>query len=1014
MQADADDYWAKAVTLFTGYTMPSRKTLFNDLKSKEGVPLFRHGIHDQAVRPVQPADYAALTGRNVRKGEDYDLVFYTSKGGDGAHGGVRMKQVRVVLIGVFTDENGRATLFEPGEVMVGSTFNSSVKEAKVKNDWDTTPMSRYIFGGRAALDALLTDHSTKGFSFSGQSVSDLNAVDLTSFTRTARAFDRAKKFFADQANTLEQWDKSLGEEQASWKGQAAGVFQNLIHQMYENYENYVDQLGGKDYKAAHKTIDGYLPSSEIGDAVAQAQRNLVDQATGLRKAWSTWESSREHDPHRAVLDVLNDLWKWVVDNNITQVNRTRTTAPKLTIVHHTTAAFRQHHPEYGDLATDAAWKKVGEAAVAKWNRQVERFLTPTGTTALSGLNNQWLNVATAFEEPLETKKTSTLSEAFQQEQTELSQKKLDETNQDLAKAVNGISGSLADLNTGMGGSLKSLNSALSDFGTEPDTGVSTDTSLDDGPRTAGTDTTTDTSLNGSPTTQTGLEGSPATDTGLNTTDSGFGTTDTGLNTTDSGFGTTDSGLNTTDSGQSAASEGKVSSLTNSDGSTTKLNSDGSLTTTYPDGSLSVLNPATGMLTTTSADGRTSGEKLTPGAAVTHADGSTTTLNPDGTLTTTYPDGTSTVVDPSTGKATTTQPDGSVTTTQITPSADTVTNADGSTTRLNSDGSLTTTNSDGSTETYNPDTGKVTTTSPDGTTSTGSLNSGLSYTNPDGSTTALNSDGTLTTKFPDGTVQSVDPNGTVTTTKPDGSVTTTQLSPSADTVTTDDGSTTQLNSEGSVVTTASGGGSGGSGSLTTSLTDLASLSGGSSSQSGVFGSSLLDSAGGAGGADSTPYEEYDGTPYTGGALGAPTTGATDAAAHAQSGGVPLNPGAFNGMGGMGGMGAMGGMGGMGGSGSGQSNSERVRNVLSESDGATLRRPKSRSRAAGAADEEEEDVVFTRGGVPTAGSSPYAPMGGQGAQGGQSTQSGDRERSGWVPEDEDVWGTDEGGAPAVIGR
>lgn len=105
-----------------------------------------------------------------------------------------------------------------------------------------------------------------------------------------------------------------------------------------------------------------------------------------------------------------------------------------------------------------------------------------------------------------------------------------------------------------------------------------------------------------------------------------------------------------------------------------------------------------------------------------------------------------------------------------------------------------------------------------------------------------------------------------------------------------------------------------------------------------------------------------------------------------------------------------MGGMpaGGSGGGSSNSERVRNVLSGSDGASRRRPTARSAG------EEEEMVFTRGGRPTMTSSPYLPMGGQGTQGNQSTETRDRERSSWVPEDEDVWGTDEGGAPAVIGR
>ena len=66
---------------------------------------------------------------------------------------------------------------------------------------------------------------------------------------------------------------------------------------------------------------------------------------------------------------------------------------------------------------------------------------------------------------------------------------------------------------------------------------------------------------------------------------------------------------------------------------------------------------------------------------------------------------------------------------------------------------------------------------------------------------------------------------------------------------------------------------------------------------------------------------------------------------------------------------------------------------------------------------EAMPFRQGGMQTT-NSPMggAPMGGApmgGAQGGQSTESGERQRTNWVEEEEDVWGTEEGGAPAVIG-
>ncbi|MGW2945622.1 hypothetical protein, partial [Streptomyces sp. NPDC001226] len=108
---DADDYWGKAVTLYTGFPMPSRKTLFDKLKSKEGIPLFRMDIQSMGVRAVTAEDYSAISGWMKHDGEDYDLVFYTA-GGDGAHSGVEMHRARIVLIGVPVDSNSRARLLD--------------------------------------------------------------------------------------------------------------------------------------------------------------------------------------------------------------------------------------------------------------------------------------------------------------------------------------------------------------------------------------------------------------------------------------------------------------------------------------------------------------------------------------------------------------------------------------------------------------------------------------------------------------------------------------------------------------------------------------------------------------------------------------------------------------------------------------------------------------------------------------------------------------------------------------
>ena len=64
---DPDDYFAQAVTDFTGYTLPARSTLFDKLSSSSNddfgnLKLFRMDIQGIDMRSVTAADYSAIGG----------------------------------------------------------------------------------------------------------------------------------------------------------------------------------------------------------------------------------------------------------------------------------------------------------------------------------------------------------------------------------------------------------------------------------------------------------------------------------------------------------------------------------------------------------------------------------------------------------------------------------------------------------------------------------------------------------------------------------------------------------------------------------------------------------------------------------------------------------------------------------------------------------------------------------------------------------------------------------------
>ncbi|MFD7700216.1 AAWKG family protein [Streptomyces caelestis] len=95
--------------------------------------------------------------------------------------------------------------------------------------------------------------------------------------------------------------------------------------------------------------------------------------------------------------------------------------------------------------------------------------------------------------------------------------------------------------------------------------------------------------------------------------------------------------------------------------------------------------------------------------------------------------------------------------------------------------------------------------------------------------------------------------------------------------------------------------------------------------------------------------------------------------------------------------------------GGNSGERTRTVIEPGVGRS-----GRTAAARTVEDEEHRVVPRT--TQTSSSTPFMPpMGGMGGAGDRpQTESGDRERTTWLAEDEDVWGTDEGGAPQALGR
>ncbi|MGI5405667.1 AAWKG family protein [Streptomyces chartreusis] len=499
-----------------------------------------------------------------------------------------------------------------------------------------------------------------------------------------------------------------------------------------------------------------------------------------------------------------------------------------------------------------------------------------------------------------------------------------------------------------------------------------------------------------------------------------------LGAVNTGQGGTNNGANdavTENLGNLGGLNGGSGSVKTPTGGNTQLDG-GKLTTDFPDGSSTSFDPDSGVLTTTHPDGSVTTQNLGDGTRVTNPDGSVTSLGDDGKLTTTFPDGSVQTVDPTTGQVSTTDPDGTTTTQDLGNLGDLNSqnniadlgdlgdinsdlptqsegdlgdlgnlNADqngletptGGSTQL-SDGDIATDFRDGSRISFDPDSGLLTSTDADGTTTTTDLTHGATVTNPDGSKTSLDN-GMLTTEFPDGSKQVIDPDtGIATVTDPQGNTERVDLH--------------DLNSQGR----------GDTSDILDGLGDLESIGGlddtGGRTSTQDLSLSDLGVGGAGGGASGGVGESYLTADSSGGSGAEPLSdGAADSAgsalAPAAAAGTPGAPGMPGSPGmPMGGMGA----GGMG-AGGDKGNGERVRAVLVDAAEESVRRNRRRRSPW---NRQEDDDTFL------APASRVATTGGDASEEEAEPGRNRATSSDYLEEDADVWGTEEGGTPAVIGR
>ncbi|MEU7467792.1 AAWKG family protein, partial [Streptomyces sp. NPDC044984] len=430
-----DDYWKKAVDLLTGYVLPERKTLFDNLKGNDGIPMIHVRVEDEGG-PGYSSGFLSSGGWGTHN-TNYTIPYYQPAGnGTDVSEGSYLYQYRVYITFLATPsaappsgENVIAKFEKTSKVLMDKGGSNSDGE---KLKWDTSALVQYIYGSKAALDQLtMWPYSTHGFEDRGIKVSDGTYVDLLTFTKTAQAFDRVVKFFQDSAVTIGKWDtENIGEGSDSWDGTSAAIFKELIHKLARNYEGYADQIDGKGTGGSAVTIDTVTVTSEPARALAAAQGVVLEQAQNLRDAWVAWRA--ESNPQRWLYDMLQDARFNLIDNQFskTDFETVSSGSGPYTTWHNyvvSTAGFRNEivigEKSYGKPSDMTTWKAIADEAVRRWEQSVQDWLSTKGAEAIVAINKAFKEAEKAFDTSITDKDDRPLSEISAKAEAKAEKKK---------------------------------------------------------------------------------------------------------------------------------------------------------------------------------------------------------------------------------------------------------------------------------------------------------------------------------------------------------------------------------------------------------------------------------------------------------------------------------------------------------------------------------------------------------------------------------------------------------------
>ncbi len=323
----------------------------------------------------------------------------------------------------------------------------------------------------------LRDGGTEGVKFAGSRWTTTTPSCSSPSPIPGSPSTAAAQFFKNKAVVLKDWEDRFAREDASWKGEAADVFRNLLKKVRENYDGYVETFGASTY-ADDATGSGGTVYSARCPSAARPSRTVP------RTCWGTGWSGRSPPLRPAAGAALSARRPRDVGERAQhRPERHRGLhhtgyqgAGYTSVTHSPKGGFLQEHPIYGDLSDIANWKKIGDRAVELWNQGVDQDLIRPAIAETSKLNNRFLDLTKDFTENVpKPKTTSTAGEDYANDKLndptggggpDIDEwlEKLNENNNDFLDDLNKNNNDiLDDLNNKNNDILDDLNSKNNDF-----------------------------------------------------------------------------------------------------------------------------------------------------------------------------------------------------------------------------------------------------------------------------------------------------------------------------------------------------------------------------------------------------------------------------------------------------------------------------------------------------------------------------------------------------------------------